>query len=353
MLIANICAKLDFDTLRAFEESLDDPSEMPTLETVTKFLLKRYRTLSLLPYKSERPNEARNKHNVHTASTTRKRTYKCVKCNSNEHPVWKCDEFLKLNTKKRIDIVKQLKLCSNCLSPNHKASECTSKFTCRHCKKRHHTEICFSNKSRSEQTQHNTLVAAPTLAQDTNEHSVLHAQHSEVILPTIMIKIKGKNNQWIQCRALLGTGAGDNYVTERMVQLLSLKKSKISTAIKGIGDVKAAICKATVELHIKPRFNSKYLVLTSALVLPKLTSLLPQAHVSQPLNNKEWAKLTLADPTFNQPGQIDLILSATFYANIIKERIQHLDSGLRAQDTDFGWIIFGNTLSKLPNPVCI
>ena len=45
--------------------------------------------------------------------------------------------------KERLTIVKRDNLCFNCLA-RHKVTQCTSKFTCRECKKRHHTSLCHA-----------------------------------------------------------------------------------------------------------------------------------------------------------------------------------------------------------------
>ena len=42
---------------------------------------------------------------------------------------------------KRLDIVKRNHLCFNCLA-RHKVSQCTSKFRCWLCKRKHHTSLC-------------------------------------------------------------------------------------------------------------------------------------------------------------------------------------------------------------------
>ncbi|XP_065918727.1 uncharacterized protein [Dysidea avara] len=45
--------------------------------------------------------------------------------------------------KERLDIVKSAGLCFNCLA-RHKVSQCTSKFSCRECHKKHHTSLCLA-----------------------------------------------------------------------------------------------------------------------------------------------------------------------------------------------------------------
>ena len=44
-------------------------------------------------------------------------------------------------------VVQKNKFCFNCLSPGHSASKCKSTFSCRHCKGKHHSELCHAPKS--------------------------------------------------------------------------------------------------------------------------------------------------------------------------------------------------------------
>ncbi|XP_024875956.1 uncharacterized protein LOC112457263 [Temnothorax curvispinosus] len=78
-----------------------------------------------------------------------------------------------------------------------------------------------------------------------------------------------------------------------------------------------------------------------AYILPKLTSSLPSLSHDRDawlhLNN-----LQLADPTFNKPGSIDLIIGANVYPHIIEEGIVRGEPDTPiAQLTKLGWIVSG------------
>lgn len=61
----------------------------------------------------------------------------CVACHNKRHPLYMCDKFKQLSIQKRIEVVKNAKLCYNCLR-SHRGSPC--KFsTCSLCQKRHNT----------------------------------------------------------------------------------------------------------------------------------------------------------------------------------------------------------------------
>jgi len=64
----------------------------------------------------------------------------CVFCKG-DHKSGVCSNIT--DPKERLQIVKQDNLCFNCLA-KHKATRCTSKFSCRECKKCHHTSLCHA-----------------------------------------------------------------------------------------------------------------------------------------------------------------------------------------------------------------
>lgn len=79
---------------------------------------------------------------------------------------------------------------------------------------------------------------------------------------------------------------------------------------------------------------------TTAIVLPKLTKISrndPENTDYEFVNN-----LTLADPSFLNDSEIDIILGAAEYAKIIKIGLMKSE-GLVAQNTELGWVISGAT----------
>ena len=79
----------------------------------------------------------------HTGATNRQITGtrgkpKCPFCKDSHSPST-CD-IIK-DPKQRTDIVRQQKLCFNCLG-HHKVASCNSKHRCHNCERKHHTSLC-------------------------------------------------------------------------------------------------------------------------------------------------------------------------------------------------------------------
>ncbi len=65
---------------------------------------------------------------------------KCSHCNG-DHKIWNCDAFKTASMEDKKSSVSKAKLCLNCLSPGHQTKACSSKFSCKFCKSRHHSLI--------------------------------------------------------------------------------------------------------------------------------------------------------------------------------------------------------------------
>jgi Protein of unknown function (DUF1759) len=76
----------------------------------------------------------------------------CLHCGSNQHAIFTCPVFERLDLKAKYKIVKEKKLCIRCLRPGHIARDCVVRFVCDvgNCKKRHHRFLHPYNSSASK-----------------------------------------------------------------------------------------------------------------------------------------------------------------------------------------------------------
>ena len=77
---------------------------------------------------------------------------KCPVCDTAEHWVWRCPEFTKESVDNRRSIVKEKRLCFNCLGVGHGVKDCPSKARCRTCAKTHHSLLHPPSSSTSTST---------------------------------------------------------------------------------------------------------------------------------------------------------------------------------------------------------
>ena len=71
----------------------------------------------------------------------------CVYCGDVGHKANQCVKIP--DVKARKGILAKNRLCFNCATKKHRASECSSKISCGHCSRRHHPSICEQKNDKS------------------------------------------------------------------------------------------------------------------------------------------------------------------------------------------------------------
>uniref|UniRef100_A0A1B0DJ11 Uncharacterized protein n=1 Tax=Phlebotomus papatasi TaxID=29031 RepID=A0A1B0DJ11_PHLPP len=354
LIIGFAIKKLDTDALRYLEELLPDPTEMPTLAQFMTFLRKRHRVLKANDKEDSGDPESKKKGaKKETVKKSFHLTSKmaCFLCKE-AHGITNCPKFQELTSYNKRQTALKLDLCLNCLS-HKKDKECKSKRNCQHCDQKHHTLLHYEKKSQAKETKPkktDALVLSTDNQEEQkdseefedSEHVSLHTSSTSPLFPTILMKARANGGDWHYLRALLDTGSGDSFISERAAQELALPRERINAPIRGIGGSAAAVSKHQVQIILAPRFPSTYKLEVGALVLSSLTGLLPQ----QPIKTDSYKGLKvdnilMADPTFMTPGPIDMILGAQIYASILKNGIKRSNT-ISAQNTEFGWILTGS-----------
>ncbi|XP_008188283.1 uncharacterized protein LOC103310763 [Acyrthosiphon pisum] len=169
----------------------------------------------------------------------------------------------------------------------------------------------------------------------------------QVLLATVVALAVSPYTKTTTYRALLDSGSQKNFITEEMVQTLRLKRDKIKHVISGIGEI-VQHASSAVWLKIKSRV-SDYAVFLPMIVVPKITGQLPPQNIKTTCNVPD--NIKLADPHFNTPQKIDILLGAThFYEFLCDGQIRPSATGPLFQETVFGWVAAGsiseNNLSK-------
>lgn len=56
----------------------------------------------------------------------------------------------------------------------------------------------------------------------------------------------------------------------------------------------------------------------------------------------EFNNIQLADPLYNRANSIQMLLGIELWANIVQGHVFESDTGLRAQNTEFRYVVFGS-----------
>lgn len=322
----------------------------------------------------------------------------CLFCKQTTHRIYTCFQFKNLNSNEKSQFVSSNQLCFNCLGNKHNANRCPSSQCCRVCFKKHHTllhvdqsnfiknKTDFATPNRNSQQNCSPLTnsqrASGTSPKNQNESNntdfpfftanysgqrqevsqlsdshVDHlsqlqsdntlssvtnfsSNHSQVLLATGLVTFYSKENKPIQARILFDNGSQTNFITQSLVDKLKLTPHNVNLNIVGIGQ-NVTVSQQMVNLLISSKVNNRHFDVPCA-ILNNITCKLPQI----PIDFKKLRippGLDLADPTFFDPSDIDILLNASVYSDMLCEGFIRLGKNLPIlQKTHLGWIVVGN-----------
>ncbi|XP_058816715.1 uncharacterized protein LOC131679994 [Topomyia yanbarensis] len=360
-LVNLLCYKLDSTTLRAWEEKTSNNDDV-TYEMLIEFLYQRARMLTSvitdLRYRSQQPVTAKVAGSIPTpqpfkvaykaATVESSSSAPCLAC-PEKHLLFQCPAFSEMSICQRRELVSQKRLCWNCFRTGHQARNCTSVFSCRNCHEKHHSllhEPVPSNMqstpvvAASQPLPSTSAIAGPSSSVNPNSQVSLSAQaeHSTVLLETVCLLVVDQNGKEIPVRALLDSGSMCNLITNKLANSLNLRRTKVDIAVAGIGESTKQI-KFQLTAKIKSK-STPYSTKLEFLILKRPTVNLPTA----PIDISTWnlPKLSLADPRFHIPSDIDMVVGGEAYHELHPGSKRSLGEGLPLLiETVFGWTVSG------------
>ncbi|XP_059220581.1 uncharacterized protein LOC131995699 [Stomoxys calcitrans] len=366
ILVYLISTKLPDKTLALWEESLKSHSDLPKWSELDEFLVNRFEIVERISsIKSTKDSYSAIEgiaQKTQAYSSQEKLNYLCPLCRD-DHSIRSCSEFRKFSPQERIDFTFKNKLCNNCLSPNHSKQKCKSKNTCFICHKNHHSLLHLKSKSDSIQISENSnssvtnssprgnnfngtapLDETPSTSTKGSQIQVNFASSNEtILLRTALVQIDLRG-ELFTARALIDAGSQRTFVTERLRSLLQIRYRSARFEIFGLGEKMQTSNKECEICLYSHRYNIRFSI--NAIVLPKLTQLLPAASftISDP---QGLSQLDLADPTFNKSAHVDLILGndSERFINIEGMR-KNVCGYASAYNTVFGWVLSGPTKAQ-------
>ncbi|XP_065072873.1 uncharacterized protein LOC135697177 [Ochlerotatus camptorhynchus] len=345
-----LCNKLDVSTLRSWEHETRQKEEVKYDELV-EFLIQHVRMLksvsSDLQHRSQGatikvagtiPKKSTSVKSIANAATNESNSnaLQCHAC-AQKHQLYQCPTFANLSVKQRRELISQRSLCWNCFRPNHQAKICKSRFSCRTCHARHHTLLHdqaapkITPNPATKSTPANSSNSAPQQQTPSTSGNVgtagssnppevnlsVQSRHSTVLLETVVLTIEDKHGKEVRVRALLDSAAMSNFITKKLANTLATRQASVDIADAGIGESVKQI-KRQITATIKSR-TSSYSTTLEFLIMKKPTANLPTIAINTAMWNMP--NVPLADPHFNIPGMVDIIIGGECYHESICQSV--------------------------------
>lgn len=326
------------------------PEGIPTWTDFDNFLNTRCRILESCPAAVSQQQRSKSNTKASTCVASDKKQENCQFCKINPHRLYKCRKFLGLSHEQRLDIVRNLKLCENCLIESHPIQSCNYQ-SCKECSETHNhlLHLAFSNPI--------TQTVANVEAQEiddlenfdlpSNNSATLSCSgasggvRSNVLFATAIVKLLGPQNTSQLCRIVLDPASQINIITTHMCQLLKLNPMRTNFVIDGVGSISQA---SQQEVQVKMQYQSGQGVEVenlSCIVMKKVVGDQPNWDVDVskiPLPSH----FKLADPKWHVRQKIDLLIGGGHAWQYLGAERVPLGVGLpMLQQSVFGWLVVG------------
>ncbi len=318
--------KLDSNTLFEWQKHTQNTIEVPSFQEILEFIDLRARASETTTPINRRAPKAEHpfKKSV-TSFVANPQTGNCVVCKNEKHALYHCIKFKDMSHDRKLSTIRSNNLCMNCLRGGHFLKECNSFHHCRTCQKPHHTLLHMDSQE-----------PRPAVVASNTAKGIL----PDTLLMTCQVLVKSPDGSKVKVRALLDSASSSSFVSERLVQSLCIPRSHHNITISGIAgltDQSPLKSVATLEIFHTPSSGKRITVNT--IVVPKVTCELP----THPIKfNQNWTHLkdvSLADPHFNRPGQIDMLLGINVYVEtMLHGRRTGPPGSPVAFETIFGWV---------------
>ena len=162
-------------------------------------------------------------------------------------------------------------------------------------------------------------------------------KRTQSLLATATIKVRN-GHQVVKVDALLDSGSQKSFVSKKICKLLQISTSLDHCQLQGINNLKtSAIKRGQIEIA---SCTSAYTRTLDVLILENIIQELPPTFF--PIDSWKIPEgLELADPRFNIPGKVDMLLGSDIFWEILQERKLKMKDSIEFRDTQLGWIVTG------------
>ena len=354
-IISTLELKLDSNTMFEWQKHSQSSTGVPHYEELLKFIDLRAQASETSVAESAK-RQPRHESSVRKsfasskpvslfANHTESTKDQCIACKADKHPLYACTKFKSMPHDQKVSTLKANNLCLNCLGPGHFVKQCKSLHRCKRCQRPHHTML---HVDRQAPTPSSSLPAEGSETPVVSNAAVALKLNS--LLMTCRVMVSAPDGSSIEARAILNSASSASFVSERLAQSLCLPRSTRNARISGIGGIshKSPVQSITTFDISAVRSSSKKIGVT-AVVVPRVTCNLPLLPIPFNLKWNHLSNLRLADPTFNQPGKIDILLGVDVFVNVLLHGRRFGPPGSPvAFETEFGWVLAGEAESCAP-----
>lgn len=147
-----------------------------------------------------------------------------------------------------------------------------------------------------------------------------------VVLATALVRIRDQTGRYVPVRILLDSGSQISAMTLECASRLGLPRTKKRTDIVGLSQQPVTTVKGVVRCTFVPvAADTPQFQASNVIVLPKITSLMSNEKLPDTVRER-YGHLSLADPWFDVPGPIEMLIGSDLYPFVLQARSEIIHS---------------------------
>ncbi|XP_025192697.1 uncharacterized protein LOC112592764, partial [Melanaphis sacchari] len=315
---------------RLFES--ENSEEYPSVHSVIKFVKSRlqvFENAGTQPFGStSKPikpklQSLRKDPKVALVSASKPAPPKCQLC-SGAHRLADCVKFKAASVDERYNTVCTYRLCLVCFGEGHMSYKCP--VSCSICKRRHHA-----------------LLHRDANPKKPNPPAALLGRYEAptVLLGTALVKVRDTVGSFRTVRALIDSASQISAITSDCSNRLGLCPSRWTVPVTRLASQKVPDVQGFVQLVVQPRNSSTPSIQVKTSVLSSITSNMPARELPSQVRAR-CGDLFLADPMFDQPAPVELLIGVDIFPQIWNDKSESLGLGYPSvYSSIFGWVLIG------------
>ncbi|XP_064647100.1 uncharacterized protein LOC135499958 [Lineus longissimus] len=264
-----------------------------------------------------------------------------------------CRQFKSMTPTKRVEIVREKKLCFNCLDhSNHSYRKCRKNDGCsvQDCSKKH-SSLLHDALSTPDRKQDAVKKSEEVKKKDEVKTGCVcgpaaFSKTTRIALPIVTVYVRGKDQEkFTKTQALLDTGSNKTFCSESLANDLQLKGQKTKLFLETLGeDQQSSVIELQLEASSNPSGKGRLTQLPRVYALktfPKLTQKLAKTDI------EEWRHLRDLKITNSTKDNIGLLIGQDVPAALRPLEIRRGgDDEPDATRSVFGWCLNGPISSQ-------
>lgn len=288
--------------------------------------------------KSQKAREGSRLNGLHNNNKDDKKdqenfTLICWLC-SGSHKVSDCEKLKNESIENRRNLVKQKKLCFNCLSNTHMITKCKSKKHCqiKNCQRRHHTLLHIEQKPPPDDP--NKIDGSVNNLTENKTSCPTHLQ----IVPVTLKNTKGDIE--VHTNAMLDSGSDTSLIRKDIAEKLNLSGVKTTMNLSNVVSKTKKVSSEIVSFNILPEIeNCNYFTIDHAIVMNTLN--IPHNKIDNVVKNNYKHLHDISFPTLYQ-SDVTVLIGADHPELHLHQEFKTGNPGDPvAVKTKLGWMLMG------------